>query len=96
MFTLEQYLHIYSKTTTDCYVNYMQGARALKRFMHPVIFPAIPKNYIAPSILISYEVQELAKLLSKDQYNLSEVRARENTIVYTLVQQSLQNLEQIQ
>ena len=95
MFTLEHFLHIYSKTTTECYIDYMQGAKALKKFMHPIIFPAIPKDYTAPDILVSYEIQELAKLLSKDPYSLIEIQARKNIIVYTLTQQSLQSLEQI-
>jgi hypothetical protein len=64
---LKTFLYIYSLTSRECYKDYMLGARALYKFLAPIELPdfaAIDENYRVPTILQTYEMQEVAKLLA--------------------------------
>ncbi len=59
--SLATYLYIYSHASTICYIDYMEGATALARYLRPIEIPVV--HIIVPDILVSYELQELAKAL---------------------------------
>jgi len=64
---LKYFLYIYTQANSECYRDYMQGAKALYKFLAPVEFPdftAIDENYNVPRILQTYEMQEIAKILA--------------------------------
>jgi hypothetical protein len=70
---LNMFLILYSKSRTECYINYMEGAAALISFLAPIQLPTSilieDESFKINDLLISYEVQKLAELL---QNNLTE------------------------
>lgn len=89
------FLYIYLRARRECYIDYMEGAKALAEFLNPI---KIPSNFeskfinLPPLYRGSYEVVELVKILSKDQFNLSEREYVEYAIYYTLTQQMTGNI----
>ena len=63
---LATYMHIYISACNSCYMNYMLGARMLARYLAPIDIPAptIATSAI-PDMLVSYELQEIAKILKQ-------------------------------
>lgn len=66
---LSTFLLLYSKSQHDCYIEYMEGARALYAFLSPVEYPeeylrAIDENYTVPSLLKGYESSQLATIVA--------------------------------
>ena len=58
-------LYIYNHARYDCYIDYMEGAKALIKYLSPIEMPnTFPKYFPVPSLLLNYELTELAKLLS--------------------------------
>ncbi len=58
---LATYLYIYSYASLECYINYMEGAIALAKYLAPIDIQA--GNFAVPDILASYELMELASIL---------------------------------
>lgn len=82
------FLAIYLKARRECYIDYMEGAKALVEFLKPIKFPAeseleairMPKFYQG-----SYEAMELIKCLSNNPYDLQERSYKERSMFYTLI-----------
>lgn len=59
---LATYLYIYNHASYECYINYMEGAKTLAKYLAPIDI-----NYkavsILPDILCSYELIGLTKVL---------------------------------
>lgn len=77
-FPLYVLLTIYLKAERECYINYMQGFKALVSWLGP-IDAGISSDFIRdyPSILTSYEIQEIASILKLEQ----------NQIIHTILNQ---------
>lgn len=58
---LATYLHIYAQATTACYIDYMEGAKILAKYLAPIDIKETTS--VVPDILSSYELHELAKAL---------------------------------
>lgn len=74
--SLHTYLSIYDKATTlsgksECYLNYMEGARVLADWLAPIEFPPIEEVGTVPDILRTYELCQLAKILSRPDITTS-------------------------
>ena len=65
---LRTFLFLYTKANTECYEEYMEGAKALYKYLAPLYFPYIPAIYNidcpVPSLLRGYESLELAKVIT--------------------------------
>ena len=65
-FPLEAFLCIYNKSGTECYINYMKGAKELIDYLSPIEIPEISYDLLPkgqPALFHYYEVQKLAGLL---------------------------------
>ncbi len=60
--SLAVFLYIYTHASYDCYIDHMAGAKALARYLAPIDIPVV-STIPVPDILVSYELQELAKVL---------------------------------
>ena len=64
------YLEIVNKANTECYINYMQGARDLFNWLAPIDFQlalypeALDPAVKTPELLGSYYMNELVKILA--------------------------------
>lgn len=58
---LATFLCIYTHAHHECYINYIEGAKALARYLAPIDIQIV--NSAIPDMLASYELQELAKVL---------------------------------
>lgn len=56
--SLTTYMHIYQKANHECYIDYMEGAVALAKYLAPIRVLTAPSN--VPSMLRSYELHKLA------------------------------------
>lgn len=84
---LRVFLSIYQKAQLECYCNYMEGAKALAKFLHPIIFP-VCLNTKLPKIFRTYEISELAIILDSCTESdmalvLDSRRIIENAIYYS-------------
>lgn len=61
------FIKIYEKASHTCYINYMEGAKLLAKYLAPIETPELDESYIVPDLLSSYETQELAKILNINQ-----------------------------
>jgi len=59
--SLATYLYIYSHSFSESYVNYMEGAKALAKYLAPIDIQIVVSAM--PDILCSYELVSLAKVL---------------------------------
>lgn len=91
--SLSTYLAIYNKAKNegDCYINYMEGAKILYKYLSPIEIPVIPDNLLPtyiPRLFHGYEVQQLAMILApreahNDLHNwIAYFTIVEKTIVY--------------
>ena len=61
-------LYIYSKATKECYIEYMEGFKLLIDWLGEIEYPelsSLDKKFSIPSIFRTYDLQEIAKILSK-------------------------------
>jgi len=66
---LATYLIVIAKSNRAYYSNGMEGAKSLATYLAPIEFPvekypAIDDSYNVPDYLVSYELQQLAKILT--------------------------------
>lgn len=87
-FPLAAFLLLYTKAHEECYIEYMEGARILYKWLGPIdIPPDMWNNKVrAPKLLRSYETRELAKILADD---LFAANITEQCIIKTLMQEYL-------
>ncbi len=71
---LATYLHILARADTECYIDYLAGARALAAYLAPLelpvsTYPEITDNsYNYTALLGGYYIQELARMLADSGY----------------------------
>ena len=65
-FPLWALLVIYEKANHECYINYMEGFKALVNWLSPIAYPNHRGSgyYATSNILRSYESRELARILN--------------------------------
>lgn len=64
---LSVYLTIYEKAHYECYINYMEGAKALHHYLtssnrYPLLMS--PSSDSIPRLLITYELNELDRIIA--------------------------------
>lgn len=64
--TLETYLRLYNKSKGECYKDYMQGAKALHKFLSPIAYPKDLIFYctLRSDLLDNYAVGQLANIIT--------------------------------
>lgn len=85
------FLYIYTQASHECYINYMEGAEKLHKYLAPIAMPthtAVDENYAVPDILRTYEMTKLAELLipkekMSDVY-LAKLLKAERAILYSM------------
>ena len=60
---LATYLYIYTHASYECYINHMEGAKALAKYLAPIDIDIQIIVSAMPDILCSYELVSLAKVL---------------------------------
>ena len=94
--SLETYLRIYNKAKGSkdgggsCYTNYMQGAKALYKFLSPIEIPTdiIFNSTLMPAVIHGYEVDQIAHIFcpsgasitSRPDWNMDKWLSRMNYI----------------
>lgn len=68
---LSLYLALYSKASTECYIDYMEGAKVLYNWLTckgiiPLVIP--PSSVPVPRLCLSYDMVQLAKILSRGDH----------------------------
>jgi hypothetical protein len=82
--SLEDYIRLYNKAGRWGYVDYMEGAKALHKFLSPIIIPTdIIFTSSTPALCSTYEIRQLASLLSGETYGAAHDYAHECIIYYT-------------
>lgn len=61
---LATFLLIYTKANDECYVDYMEGAKRLIKYLAPIEIDDYYSDAKIPGLLSGYESYELAKLLT--------------------------------
>ena len=89
---LSLFLALYEKAATECYLDYMEGAKCLHLWLTsggcvPVTIPEVPTSCPdLPRLLGGYELSELVAILVPDQaYNLDKAKRIQKAIYFTLV-----------
>jgi len=59
--SLATFLYIYNYASHDCYINFMEGAKALAKYLAPIKVVGI--DITIPDILMSYDLQQIAIVL---------------------------------
>lgn len=67
MTSLSTFLAIYNKARYECYIDHMAGAKALIKYLGPLVIPKAKSSW-HNSLLGSYETQQLAKVISGYTY----------------------------
>ena len=84
------YLYLYTKADRECYLNYMEGAKALARWLgkiempHPIL-RSIPKTFY------NYETFELAKIVNPTRLAQKQ-HETEKKIVTCLIEEVMPRL----
>ena len=81
---LSTYLYIYNHAQHEAYIDYMAGAKALVEYLTPIAIPKI--NIEIPDILVSYDLQQLAKVLQPHTVIPLDTYQIENAIYEHLTQ----------
>lgn len=81
---LATYLYIYNYAQYECYIDYMKGAKALAKYLAPIDIKGI--DIIIPDLLVSYDLQEIAKLLQPHTVIPLKIYQIENAIYEQLTQ----------
>lgn len=58
---LSTFLYIYAHAHHECYINYMEGAKALAKYLAPIAIEET--DIIVPDILSSYDLHQVAVAL---------------------------------
>lgn len=77
-FPLDAFLALYNKAHSECYVNYMEGAKLLNAWLSPILSPPTYEVDIAckyPTIN-SYDIQRLGIILGVKQSIIIEAMIR--------------------
>lgn len=64
--SLATYLCIYNKAGKECFLDYMAGAKALLKYLGPIVIPDIPEELLPsymPGMFHAYEVTALSDVL---------------------------------
>lgn len=99
--SLATFLSIYNKSRGECYINYMEGAKALYHWLSPIDIPTdtMPLAKL-PDFLITYEINQLAALLvpTPDSYteetfyeNLRERKRVRSLMLYLTLKEVFSN-----
>lgn len=59
------FLSIYNKAGHDCFINYMEGAKAVYKWLSPIDIPDIPNHLLPkniPGIVCNYTVEKISHL----------------------------------
>lgn len=103
-FPLSLYLTIYTKANHECYINYMEGAKALKVWLGKIELPAerypeiLNTNFKVPSLLTGgYEGNELiiallGKLNDGSAEWSKEFRTMERAIYFVMSKEVITNV----
>lgn len=88
-FPLASFLAIYLKANSECYKNSMQGSIELYNYLTsegrvPLELPAETSLDIVPRMLVSYELNELTKILTSGGYQGKEFFRIRNIIYKTI------------
>jgi len=77
-------LYIYERAEEECYPNYMEGAKALYKYLSPIGIPDTHalRRMKTPSCFYSYETQELEKITGLSQ----------EVLVATLIKEVMQRV----
>ena len=77
------YLYIYHKSRGGCYTSYMEGAKALYKFLSPIAIPTCydGEEFQLPTYMYGYESDEMATIL-----------VGEDRLVRTCQHQDIQNI----
>lgn len=96
------FLLLYTRTNHISYIDYMEGAKALYKYLSPISYPDIPaiydKNCPVPRLLRGYESLELAKILAPRipheslESHLSRLAEADRAILFTMFNQVLPEL----
>tara|TARA_R110000796_G_scaffold72587_2_gene163926 strand:+ start:3229 stop:3606 length:378 start_codon:yes stop_codon:yes gene_type:complete len=83
--SLEEYVRIYNKAGNLGYVDYMEGAKALYKFLSPVCIPhdIIFNQSNAPAIFHGYELIRLAEIVSGQTFGAAYNYVHKCIIYYT-------------
>jgi hypothetical protein len=83
--SLEDFVRLYNKAGRLGYVDYMEGAEVLYKFLSPVIIPSdiIFTSSNIPAIFHGYELIRLAQIVSGETYGAAHDYAHECIIYYT-------------
>lgn len=61
--SLEDFVRMYNKAGRQCYIDYMEGAKALHKFLSPIIIPSdIIFTGSTPAVIHAYEVGAVASI----------------------------------
>jgi hypothetical protein len=83
--SLEDFVRMYNKAGRLGYVDYMEGAEALYKFLSPVIIPSdiIFTSSNTPAIFHGYELIRLAQIVSGEIYGASHNYVYNCIVYYT-------------
>ena len=81
--SLEDYVRLYNKAGRLCYIDYMEGAKALYKFLSPICIPQLVprKMHKMPALFHGYEVQQVAYIVSGETYG-DKYKHIENLILH--------------
>lgn len=77
--SLATYLYIYNHAWYDSYINYMEGAKALAKYLAPIDIRMVCNTTI-PQMLMSYDLQQLSIVLKPHTVNALSTSQIENAI----------------
>lgn len=90
-------LLLFTKAERECYIHYMEGAKALVDWLRPIAIPDIG-DYKIPMVLHSYTNGQLARLIAPEQYGeslddyLFRLGKVEDAITYTVIHNTIQEI----
>lgn len=96
-FPLDKFLLLYTKGHKECFVEYMQGAKALYEWLAPLEFPDYPDidcNFKIPPLLMGYDSQQVAGIVSeyRKNYDLALFHRAERAILISMYKDVLPEL----
>ena len=90
------FLYIYNSANSECYINYMDGAEKLVRYLSPIEMPVLPLTSLPlPRIVLGYELTALAQLLSPTLTisNINESLTAVRVAELAIIQETLANAQ---
>lgn len=92
--SIEVFIRLYNKAGAEGYIDYMRGAKALAAYLSPIYVPSsvpLVLPALRPRLIHSYELLELAKLLSP--ITGVEVNTLARVILYYTAKHILEGIE---